>query len=57
MPYDEGSFSEGALFNADSAFDTKEVRKVCFNHQAVPFWSGFTSGTLISWQGIISPLP
>lgn len=26
----------GALFNADSAFDTKEARKVCFNHQVVP---------------------
>ncbi len=26
----------GALFNADSAFDTKEARKVCFNHPVVP---------------------
>ena len=26
----------GALFNADSAFDTKQARKVCFNHQVVP---------------------
>jgi transposase len=26
----------GAFFNADSAFDTKEARKVCFNHQVVP---------------------
>ena len=26
----------GALFNADSAFDTKDARKVCFNHQVVP---------------------
>jgi transposase len=26
----------GALFNADSAFDTKAARKVCFNHQVVP---------------------
>jgi len=26
----------GALFNADSAFDTREARKVCFNHQVVP---------------------
>ena len=27
---------EGALFNADSAFDTKAARKVCFNHGLVP---------------------
>ena len=26
----------GAFFNADSAFDTKEARKVCFNHQIMP---------------------
>ena len=26
----------GAFFNADSAFDTKEARTVCFNHQIVP---------------------
>ena len=26
----------GAFFNADSAFDTKAARKVCFNHQVVP---------------------
>jgi transposase len=26
----------GAFFNADSAFDTKEARKVCFNHQLIP---------------------
>jgi len=26
----------GALFNADSAFDTKEARKVRFNHQVIP---------------------
>jgi transposase len=26
----------GAFFNADSAFDTKDARKVCFNHQVVP---------------------
>lgn len=26
----------GALFNADSAFDTRDARKVCFNHQLVP---------------------
>jgi transposase len=26
----------GAYFNADSAFDTKEARKVCFNHGVIP---------------------
>jgi transposase len=26
----------GALFNADSAFDTRDGRKVCFNHRVVP---------------------
>ena len=26
----------GAFFNADSAFDTRDARKVCFNHQLVP---------------------
>jgi transposase len=26
----------GAFFNADSAFDTRDARKVCFNHQVVP---------------------
>ncbi|MHB8750374.1 MAG: IS5 family transposase [Aggregatilineales bacterium] len=26
----------GAFFNADSAFDTKEARKVCFNHRVIP---------------------
>jgi transposase len=26
----------GAFFNADSAFDTKPARKVCFNHQVIP---------------------
>jgi transposase len=26
----------GAFFNADSAFDTKDARQVCFNHQLVP---------------------
>ena len=26
----------GALFNADSAFDSLEARKVCFNHKVVP---------------------
>jgi len=26
----------GAFFNADSAFDTRQARKVCFNHQLVP---------------------
>jgi hypothetical protein len=27
---------KGAFFNADSAFDTLEARKVCFNHGLVP---------------------
>lgn len=26
----------GAYFNADSAFDTLDARKVCFNHQVIP---------------------
>lgn len=26
----------GAYFNADSAFDTKEARKTCFNHGVIP---------------------
>lgn len=26
----------GAYFNADSAFDTVEARKVCFNHKVIP---------------------
>ncbi len=26
----------GAVFNADSAFDTRDGRKVCFNHGLVP---------------------
>jgi transposase len=27
---------QGAYFNADSAFDTKAARKVCFNHGLIP---------------------
>lgn len=27
---------EGAYFNADAAFDTKEARKVCFNYGVIP---------------------
>ena len=27
---------KGAFFNADSAFDTRAARKVCFNHKLVP---------------------
>jgi transposase len=27
---------DGAYFNADSAFDTLEARKACFNHQVIP---------------------
>lgn len=26
----------GAYFNADSAFDTRDARKVCFNHRLIP---------------------
>lgn len=26
----------GSYFNADSAFDTREARKVCFNHGVIP---------------------
>jgi len=26
----------GAYFNADSAFDTRDARKVCFNHRVIP---------------------
>jgi transposase len=26
----------GAFFNADSAFDTRDARKVCFNHRVIP---------------------
>lgn len=31
-----GLVISGAFFNADSAFDTKAARKVCFNHRVVP---------------------
>lgn len=31
-----GLVFSGAFFNADSAFDTKEARKVCFNYRIVP---------------------
>ena len=27
---------QGSYFNADSAFDTKEARKICFNHKLLP---------------------
>src|SRR5579859_5330087 len=27
---------DGALLNADSAFDTRQARKVCFNHRVIP---------------------
>ncbi len=27
---------EGAIFNADSGFDTQDARKVCFNHHVIP---------------------
>jgi hypothetical protein len=26
----------GTFFNADSAFDTRDARKVCFNHRLIP---------------------
>jgi transposase len=32
----QGLVLKGAFFNADSAFDTREARKVCFNHQLIP---------------------
>ena len=31
-----GLLIAGAVFNADSAFDTREARKVCFNHKVIP---------------------
>jgi transposase len=31
-----GLVIRGALFNADSAFDTKAARKTCFNHGIIP---------------------
>jgi transposase len=31
-----GLVISGAFFNADSAFDTREARKVCFNHHLIP---------------------
>ncbi len=27
---------QGAIFNADKAFDTKDARKTCFNHGLIP---------------------
>lgn len=32
----QGLTIRGAYFNADAAFDTKEARKVCFNHGLIP---------------------
>jgi hypothetical protein len=32
----QGLSIQGSYFNADSAFDTKEARKVCFNHKLLP---------------------
>ena len=32
----QGLTIQGSYFNADSAFDTKEARKVCFNHKLLP---------------------
>lgn len=31
-----GLVFQGAFFNADSSFDTKAARKVCFNHGVIP---------------------
>lgn len=31
-----GLLVQGAVFNADAAFDTREARKVCFNYGLVP---------------------
>ena len=31
-----GLVISGTFFNADSAFDTRDARKVCFNHKVVP---------------------
>jgi hypothetical protein len=33
---DLGLAIQGAYFNADSSFDTKEARKTCFNHGVIP---------------------
>jgi len=32
----QGLSIQGSYFNADRAFDTKEARKVCFNHKLLP---------------------
>jgi len=32
----QGLSIQGSYFNADSAFDTQEARKVCFNHKLLP---------------------
>ena len=32
----QGLSMQGSYFNADSAFDTQEARKVCFNHKLLP---------------------
>jgi hypothetical protein len=32
----QGLSIQGSYFNADSAFDTKEARKVCFNYKLLP---------------------
>lgn len=33
---ESGLSIDGAFFNADPAFDTKDARKVCFNHGLIP---------------------
>ena len=30
----------GAYFNADAAFDTRDARRVCFNHKLIPKYRG-----------------
>ena len=32
----QGLSMQGSYFNVDSAFDTQEARKVCFNHKLLP---------------------
>ncbi len=41
----------GAVFNADSAFDTRDARKVCFNHKVIPLGSEM-SLMLVAKSGI-----
>jgi hypothetical protein len=36
MDQETSPIIQGSYVNADSAFDTKEARKVCFNHKLLP---------------------